>query len=153
MHLKLALLRQSFEPACPAEGEKQLIAEQFYQTQFAAYPQVRPLFASADMREQIKKMVATLALLFNALTKPDLLIPTLQKLGQRYVHAGVQAAHYPIVAEALLATFAARLGSRWTRELEAAWSEAYETIATLMQKEASLPAVQGERERALDGPC
>lgn len=151
MSLDVALLRQSFEQACPDEREKQLFAEQFYQTLFATYPQVRPLFAHTDMQEQTKKLMASLVLVLKTFTKPEVLLPTLQRLGQRHTDAGVQAEHYPMVAEALLATFAARLGDRWTDELQEAWTGAYVIIATLMREEP-MPTTQGGKERAQDGP-
>jgi hemoglobin-like flavoprotein len=148
MSLNVALLRQSFELACPAGAAQQQFAEQFYHTLFARYPQVRPLFACTDMQEQARKLMATRALVLNGLTKPDVLLPALQRLGQRHARVGVQDAHYPMVAEAQRATCAARLGSRWTSELQAAWTAAYETIAAHM-----LGTVEGERESTPHGPC
>jgi len=152
MSLNVSVLKESFELACPSDREKQLFAEQFYQRLFVTYPQVRPLFAHTDMQEQTKKLMASLVLVLTTLTKPEVLLPTLQRLGQRHTDAGVQVKHYPMVAEALLATFAARLGDRWTDELQEAWTGAYAIIATLMREEP-MPAVPLGRESAQHGPC
>ncbi len=39
-----------------------------------------------------------------------------------------------MVAQALLATFVSRLGEQWTAEMQADWTEAYETIVGLMSE-------------------
>ena len=134
MALNEVLLQQSFDLACPTEREQHLFAEHFYSTLFAAIPQLQPLFAHTSMEEQKRKLMATLVFILQTLNKPTVLSPSVRKLGQRHTRVGVQAEHYPMVAEALLATFAARLGSQWMEELQAAWRAAYETIAALMQE-------------------
>ena len=140
MALNEVLLQQSFDLVCSTEREQHLFTEHFYQTPFAAYPQLQPLFAHTAMEDQKKKLMATLVFILQTLNKPTVLSPSVRKLGQCHTRVGVQAEHYPMVADALLATFVARLGSQWTEELQAAWKAAYETLATLMQEEGEVPS-------------
>ena len=127
MALNGVLLQQSFDLVCPTERE-QLLAGHFYSTLFAAYPQLQPLLAHTAMEDQKKKLMATLVFVLQTLSNPTVLSPIVCKLEQRHARVGVKAEHYPIVAESLLATFAAHLGSRWAAERQAAWIAVYETL-------------------------
>ncbi len=53
----------------------------------------------------------------------------------------MRAEHYPMVAEAFLATFASRLGEQWTAQMQAAWTEAYEAIVSLLSQGYTSSAV------------
>ena len=63
----------------------------------------------------------------------DRLIPVLAALGTRHVGYGIQPAHYDIVGAALLWTLGTALGSDWTPEAEAAWSDVYGVVAKTMK--------------------
>ena len=51
---------------------------------------------------------------------------------------GVRAEHYPMAAEALLATFTSWLGEQWTVVMQAAWTEAI--VGLMSQGYTSYPA-------------
>jgi hemoglobin-like flavoprotein len=61
---------------------------------------------------------------------------TLGALGTKHVDYGVTREMYDWVGTSLLATLAEVAGPAWTPELQAAWSEAYGAIASLMQARA-----------------
>ena len=84
MALNEVLLQQSFDLACPTEREQHLFAEHFYQTLFAAYPQLQPLFAHTAMEDQTRKLMASLVFVLQTLNKPVVLSPIVRKLGQRH---------------------------------------------------------------------
>ena len=134
MALNTPLLEQSFELVAPTEEAKQACGTECYTTLLRLHPEVESLFAQTNMEEQARKLMATLSLVLHVLGKPDVLTTTLRRLGRRHREVGVRAEHYPMVAEALLATFASCLGDRWTAEMQAAWTEACETIVNLMSQ-------------------
>ena len=104
----------------------------FYSTLFSDYPEVKPLFKSTHMEEQAKKLFASLVLVVNSLTKPDVLTGALKGLGTRHIRYGVLPEHYPMVGNTLIKAMATTLEDRWTPELENAWTEAYVAIAKIM---------------------
>ena len=57
---------------------------------------------------------------------------TLGALGVKHVGYGVTREMYDWVGASLLATLAETAGAKWTPALEAAWSEAYGAIVSLM---------------------
>ena len=110
MALNAPLLEQSFALVAPTEGAKQAFACACYATLFRLHPEVKSLFTHTSMEKQAKKFMASLTLVLHVLGKPDVLTTTLQRLGRRHQAVGVRVEHYPMLAEALLATFASRLG-------------------------------------------
>ena len=86
MTLNTDLLRNSFELL---EQQKIEFSNLFYKNLFADYPKVKPLFAHTDMNEQPKKIFASLVLVVENLSKPDILINALLGLGTRHVKYGV----------------------------------------------------------------
>ena len=124
MTLNTALLEQSFELVAPTEAAKQACGTECYTTLLRLHPEVEPLFAQTNMQGQARKLMATLTLVLHVLKKPEVLATTVRRLERRHQEMGLRAEHYPMVAEALLATFASRLGEQWTTEMQAAWTEA-----------------------------
>jgi nitric oxide dioxygenase len=90
----------------------------------------------ADMTEQRKKLMATLAIVVNGLNNLDTILPAASALAKRHVSYGAEAAHYPVVGQALLWTLEQGLGPSWTPEVAAAWTGAYTTLSEFMISEA-----------------
>jgi hemoglobin-like flavoprotein len=134
MTLNASFLEQSFAPVAPTEATKQAFGREFYTTLLRLHPEVEPLYAHTIMEEQARKLMAMLSLVLHLLKKPEVLATRVRRLGRRHQELGVRAEHYPIVAKALLATFASRLGEQWTAQMQAAWTEAYEAIVSLMSQ-------------------
>ncbi len=129
MKTETELLEESFAALAP-QGEA--LAARFYERLFAEYPEVTPLFEGISVKGQEKKLLASLVLLVQNLRNPDVLKDYLTALGARHVHYGVVAEHYPVVAENLLAVMAEFAGKLWTPEVEKAWSNTLNTVATIM---------------------
>lgn len=127
------LVKGSWEKVVPIADQA---AEIFYGKLFALDPDVKPLFAEADMKEQGKKLMQMITTAVRGLDNLEALIPAVQNLGKRHVDYGVKAEHYDTVGAALLDTLAAGLGDEFTDETKAAWAETYTTLATVM-KDAS----------------
>ncbi|MDC9725005.1 MAG: methyl-accepting chemotaxis protein [Gammaproteobacteria bacterium] len=108
------------------------LAEQFYEQLFEDFPQLTSLFEGISIKGQQKKLLASLVLLVQNLHKPEVLKDYLKGLGARHVHYGVTAEQYPMVAETLLNVMAELAGDVWTNEVEQAWSNTLNTVATIM---------------------
>jgi hemoglobin-like flavoprotein len=68
------------------------------------------------------------------LDDPDQLLPAVAALGKRHAHYGVEHHHFDSVGEALMAALGAILGERFLPELQAAWTEAYMLVASVMRR-------------------
>lgn len=60
------------------------------------------------------------------------MVPVLANLGSRHVAYGAQEAHYPVVANALIAAFRDALGEDFDAETENAWRMALDWISGQM---------------------
>jgi len=129
---QVKLVQESFAKVAPISGKA---AELFYGRLFEIAPQVRAMFPD-DMTEQRKKLMATLAIVVNGLNNLDAILPAASALAKRHVSYGAQAAHYPVVGEALLWTLEKGLGESWTAPVADAWTSAYTTLSGFMISEA-----------------
>jgi|HubBroStandDraft_4_1064222.scaffolds.fasta_scaffold209442_1 nitric oxide dioxygenase len=129
---QIAQVQQSFAMVAPVADEA---AALFYGRLFEIAPQLRPLFRG-DMAEQGRKLMATLAVVVNGLTRLEAILPAASALARRHVDYGVRPDHYRPVGLALLWTLERSLGSQWTPDLAAAWTAAYTTLSDYMIGEA-----------------
>ena len=129
---QVQLVQGSFAKVAPIAPQA---ADLFYGRLFEIAPQVRAMFPD-DMTEQRKKLMATLAIVVNGLSNLDAILPAASSLAKRHVSYGTEAAHYPVVGEALLWTLEKGLGSSWTPQVAAAWTQAYTTLSGFMISEA-----------------
>ena len=136
MSLQINLLTDSFALLGDRQAE---FSNSFYQNLFADYPQVQPLFTHTDMKEQANKLFASLVLVVQNLTNPDVLSPVLTALGTRHIKYGVLPEHYPMVGGTLLKSMAITLEELWTDDMAKAWTEAYQAIVKIMLDGAEYP--------------
>jgi nitric oxide dioxygenase len=129
---QVKLIQDSFAKVAPISEQA---AALFYERLFEIAPDVKPLF-KGDMKEQGRKLMATLAVVVNGLSNLDAILPAASVLAQRHVGYGVAPGHYTPVGEALLWTLERGLGAGWTQELAAAWTAAYTTLSQFMIGEA-----------------
>jgi hemoglobin-like flavoprotein len=129
---QIKLVQDSFAKVAPISEKA---AELFYGRLFEIAPQVRAMFPD-DMTEQRKKLMATLTIVVNGLNNLDTILPAASALAKRHVSYGAEAAHYPVVGQALLWTLEQGLGPSWTPEVAAAWTGAYTTLSGFMISEA-----------------
>ena len=110
-------------------------AELFYNKLFELDPGLKALFKT-DMKEQGRKLMATLKLAVKGLDDLERLVPVVQDLGRRHAGYGVQPGHYDTVAEALLWTLGQGLKDDFTPEVRAAWTAVYALLADTMAEAA-----------------
>jgi hemoglobin-like flavoprotein len=129
---QVKLVQQSFAKVVPISDQAAVI---FYDRLFEIAPSVKPMFP-ADMSEQRKKLMATLAVVVNGLGNLESVLPAASALATRHVSYGAKAEHYPVVGGALLWTLEKGLGDSWTPEVADAWTVAYKTLSGYMISQA-----------------
>jgi hemoglobin-like flavoprotein len=129
---QVQLVQQSFSKVAPISDQAAVL---FYDRLFEIAPQVKAMFP-ADLTEQRKKLMATLAVVVNGLGNLQSVLPAASALARRHVSYGAKAEHYPVVGAALLWTLEKGLGEAWTSELADAWTTAYGTLSGFMIAEA-----------------
>jgi len=127
------LVQDSWEKVVPIS---ETAAELFYARLFELDPELKPLFASADMKEQGKKLMLMITTAVRGLDKLDELVGAIQAMGKRHVGYGVKAEHYDTVGSALLDTLEKGLGEAWSPGHKEAWALTYTTLAGVMKDAA-----------------
>jgi hemoglobin-like flavoprotein len=129
---QVTLVQQSFAKVAPISETAAVL---FYDRLFEIAPQVKAMFP-ADMTEQRRKLMATLAAVVNGLGDLPSILPAASTLAKRHVGYGAKAEHYPVVGAALLWTLEKGLGDGWTPQIAEAWTTAYGTLSGYMICEA-----------------
>src|ERR1700754_2533310 len=129
---QVKLVQETFAKVAPISEHAAVL---FYDRLFEVAPSVRAMFPD-DMKEQRKKLMATLAVVVGGLTNLEAVLPAASALAKRHVNYGAKAEHYPVVGGALLWTLEKGLGGAWTPEVASAWTAAYGTLSGYMISEA-----------------
>src|ERR1700736_2641930 len=129
---QIKLVQESFAKVAPISEQA---AVMFYDRLFEVAPAVKAMFP-ADMTEQRKKLMGTLAVVVNGLTNLEAVLPAASALAKRHVNYGAKPEHYPVVGGALLWTLEKGLGDGWTPDVAEAWTAAYGTLSGFMISEA-----------------
>ncbi len=80
-------------------------------------PRFRPLFAKANIKQQQKKLLASLVLVISNLRKSEKLKLAFLELGAKHVEYGAMSAYYAAVGENFLAVLKEFSGLAWTKEV------------------------------------
>ena len=130
--VQVKLVQQSFSKVAPISEQAAVL---FYDRLFEIAPAVKPLFRG-DMKEQGRKLMATLGVVVTGLSNLESILPAASALAKRHVSYGVKASDYEPVGAALLWTLERGLGDQWTPQLAAAWGAAYGVLSDFMINEA-----------------
>ena len=133
---KIALVRSSWQQVLPISDSA---AKLFYGQLFELDPSLRSLF-KGDMIEQGRKLMAMINTVVVSLDHLGPILGAVEDLGRRHVAYGVTAAHYDTVGSALIWTLGKGLGEQFTPAVQAAWAEAYDTLASAMKQAATAAA-------------
>lgn len=137
---QISLVQDSFKKVVPIAD---VAADLFYGRLFEIAPEVKPMFRG-DIKEQGRKLMATLGVVVTGLTRLETVLPAASTLARKHVDYGVKAEHYTPVGAALLWTLEKGPGDAWTPELADAWGSAYGTLSNFMIAEAYGPAQAAE---------
>jgi nitric oxide dioxygenase len=94
------LIQASFAKVVPIADTAATI---FYGRLFEIAPEVKPLF-KGDIREQGRKLMATLGIVVKGWSNLDAVLPAAKSLAVKHVSYGVKPDHYQPVGEALIWT-------------------------------------------------
>ena len=130
--LQINLVQESFAKVAPISEQAAVL---FYDRLFEVAPTVQAMFPD-DMKEQRKKLMATLAVVVNGLSNLESVLPAASALAKRHVSYGAKPEHYSVVGGALLWTLEKGLGEAWTPDVADAWTAAYGTLSGYMISEA-----------------
>ncbi|MEE8188163.1 MAG: globin domain-containing protein [Kiloniellales bacterium] len=122
------LVQESFAKVEPIA---EAAAELFYNKLFELNPSLKSLFKT-DMKEQGRKLMATLKVAVKGLDNLEKLVPVVQDLGRRHAGYGVKPPHYTTVATALIWTLEQGLEEAFTAEVKEAWTAVYGLLAETM---------------------
>jgi hemoglobin-like flavoprotein len=137
---EIIMLENSFAEVLSVRDDA---AALFYERLFVNDPSLKHLFLQADMREQGKKLMASLALVVGALRKLEMVTPTLKTLAVKHTGYGVRDEHYATVGTALLETLSLFFGERFTPDLRSAWAGAYGVVSAVMIEAANEQVERG----------
>lgn len=111
------------------------ITTKMYEVLFTKYPETKVLFKNAT-EDQPKKLANAIYAYASNIDKLDKLTKGIEGMVSAHVKTNIQAKHYPMVKDSLLQAFKDVLGEACTLEIQEAWAEAYDFLATiLIQKE------------------
>ena len=127
------IVQNSFKKVIPVASTT---ADYFYKKLFEFDPDLKSLFPIDDkekMTQQGDKFMRMLSSAVTNLHQFEILKPILTDLGKRHVDYNVKPTHYDVVGTALIASIANGLQDEFTLEVELAWCNFYNTIATTMK--------------------
>lgn len=127
------LVQKTFEMVAPIAD---VAAGLFYGRLFEVDPSLKPLFRG-DIKDQGKKLMATIKVAVQSLDRLDALVPVVQALGRRHLAYGVRDEHYDTVGAALLWTLEKGLGDAFTPDVKEAWTIVYGILAKVMKDAAN----------------
>lgn len=107
------------------------ITKRFYGLLFENHPELLNIFNHTNQK-QGKQQTALANAVYAAALHIDRLaaiLPVVKQIGHKHRSLGVQAEHYPIVGKYLLMAIKDVLGDAATKDILAAWAEAYGVIA------------------------
>ena len=130
---QVLLVQQTFAKVAPIADQA---AALFYKRLFEMDPSARALF-KIDMTEQGRKLMQMIGIAVAGLSNPETIRQAVADLGVRHVSYGVTEVQYDTVGAALLWTLGQGLGPAFTKDVEEAWTEAYNLLATIMKQAAA----------------
>ena len=136
---QVTLVKVSWEQVKPIS---ETAAELFYGRLFELDPSLKPLFKTDDMKEQGRKLMATIGVAVSSLERLDEILPTVQALGNKHAHQyNIPDSSYETVGQALLWTLGKGLGDAFTDDTREAWTLTYTTLADVMIAAGKEPAM------------
>ena len=112
------------------------VTSYFYDYMFSHFPEVRKMFPET-MTTQKERLFNSLVFISTNIDNPGALVPYLERLVEGHIKYDTRPEHYDAVGVSLMKTLEHFLGSAWTPEVSATWSEAYNLAAKVMTEAAA----------------
>lgn len=139
-------------PAVAANAET--ITSRFYERMFEKNPEVKSFFNQAHQHSggQQRALAGAICAYFSNIDDLEKLVPAVELIAQKHCSLGVQAEHYPIVGENLLAAIRDVMGDAATPEILDAVGEAYQVLADIcIDREREIYEAQARRPGGWNG--
>ena len=134
---------KSTAPVLQEHGET--LTRHFYERMFRVNPEVKPFFNHSNQGEgsQQRALAGAIAAYAANIDNLDVLGGAVELIAQKHASLQIKPDHYPIVGENLLASIKEVLGEAATDDVIAAWAEAYQFLADILQgRESQIYASQ-----------
>jgi hemoglobin-like flavoprotein len=129
---EIELIRESHARLLP---EAQRVSEEFYKDLFSREPEIKGLFRE-DLSEQGMRFMSAIHVIVDNLHDMEAMDAQIERLAAGHAALHIKPLWYRHMQEALIDTFAAALGERFTNEIELAWRSAFSQICDRMAEKA-----------------
>ncbi|SEO44154.1 NO-inducible flavohemoprotein [Mucilaginibacter sp. OK283] len=111
-----------------------LLTTHFYTRMFKHNPELKNMFNMGNQQTGKQQTALAMAVLAYAenIANPSVLLPVVDRIGQKHISLDIRPEHYAIVGNHLLASISEVLGDAATPEILEAWKVAYNQLAALM---------------------
>jgi hemoglobin-like flavoprotein len=123
----IKLLRDTLELTLAKDDS---FPQRFYDRLFATHPEVKPMFHRSSPGAQNKMFAQKLTTIVDHIDDKEWLQRELGTLAAKHTSYGVKPEMYAWVGDALIATLREACAEEWSSEAEAAWSAAYDSLAS-----------------------
>ena len=130
---EIELIRESHARLLP---EVKRVSEEFYLDLFSREPEIKELFRD-DLAEQGMRFMSAIHVIVDNLDDMEAMDAEIDKLAAGHAALHIKPIWYRHMQEALIDTFAAALGERFTNEVELAWRSAFSQISERMAEKAA----------------
>ena len=127
---QVAVIKQTV-PVLQENGE--VLTRHFYERMFRENPEVLTFFNPAHQKAgtQQRALAGAICAYAQHIENPAALADAVELIAQKHASLGIQAEHYPVVGENLLASIQEVLGEAVSPEIIDAWAAAYGVLATI----------------------
>ncbi|CAG7623064.1 Flavohemoprotein [Paenibacillus allorhizosphaerae] len=124
------------------------ITKRFYHLLFTNHPELLHVFNHANQKQgrQPEALANAIYAAAQHIDKLETILPVVKQIAHKHRSLGIQAEHYPIVGNTLLAAIKDVLGDAATEPILTAWAEAYGIIADAFISVEAAMYEQAERQ-------
>ena len=109
---------------------------QFYHRLLRDNPVMRPIFATANIARQQRKLLLALVTIVEILDDEDALRENLGELGRMHDNMNIDQNLFDIFRDAFIATLADFLKQDWNDDIQHAWVTGFDRIIQIMMDES-----------------
>lgn len=111
-----------------------LLTKYFYNRMFTHHPELKNMFNMGNQLSGRQQTALALAVLAYAehIAAPSVLLPVVDRIGQKHISLDIRPEHYIIVGKHLIASIQEVLGDAATPGIVDAWTVAYNQLAAMM---------------------
>ncbi len=121
-------IRRSFDAASERSED---FADRFYARLFAMQPVLRAILPR-DHWQRERDLIAAVGMVVKGLGKLDSIEHPLMDFGAKAERTGITPQQYGLARQALVSALRETLSEQWTDDLEDAWTEALNTVASVV---------------------